>query len=79
MCAENPAELTDGERARLGITQKVPEGLWEALQELEADVELRQALGISMMEKYLTFKRSEKTAMNSMDKTTRFKWEVERY
>lgn len=79
MCAGNPAELTDEERTQLGITQKLPEGLWEALQELEADVELRQALGTSMMEKYLTFKRSEKTAMNDMDKSTRFRWEVERY
>lgn len=81
--AENPANLTDEERTQLEITQKLPGSLSEALEELKADRELREALGADLMDKYLTFKHSERTAMEGIEHnrcySARFNWEVERY
>lgn len=54
----DPATLTDAERARLGV-RRLPASLGEALDALEADELLMEALGPLRREAYLAVKRSE--------------------
>jgi glutamine synthetase len=54
----DPATLTDEERARLGV-KRLPASLGEALDALEADELLMEALGPLRRDAYLAVKRSE--------------------
>ena len=66
-CQRHPAELSDEERRALGITQKMPSSIEEALKCLEEDVELRGILGEELVEAYLSVKYADNALFSSMD------------
>ncbi|MDZ4836705.1 MAG: glutamine synthetase family protein [Candidatus Melainabacteria bacterium] len=57
----DPADLTDDERAELGIV-RLPDSLHQALVELEADVFLMKTLGEELANAYIIVKSSEAQA-----------------
>lgn len=58
--SEDPCALSEEERARLGV-QRLPTTLGEALDELERDPVLLEALGPLLARSYLAVKRAEAT------------------
>ena len=58
----NPAVLSEAERAEMGI-EPVPAHLGEAVDELEADDVLREAMGERLFESYVEVKRSQFEAL----------------
>jgi glutamine synthetase len=78
-CQEDPAKLKQSERLRLGIVEKLPKSLGEALEELSADEELMDVLGRELVEKYIALKRFEDEFLKSMDVEKRTAWLLERY
>lgn len=58
ICTKDPAELTDAERAELGITP-LPGSFAEALAALEADAEAMSWMSPNMRESYLSVKKTE--------------------
>jgi glutamine synthetase len=62
----DPDTLSDAERARRGI-RRLPKTLGEALDELERDEVLRDALGETLAKEYLIVKRSEVRAFAEQD------------
>lgn len=58
----NPATLSEDERADMGI-EPVPSNLAEAIDELEADDVLREAMGERLFEAYVEVKRSQFEAL----------------
>jgi glutamine synthetase len=62
----DPDTLSDAERARRGI-RRLPKTLGEALDELERDEVLREALGDTLAKEYLIVKRSEVRAFAEGD------------
>jgi len=54
----NPAALSDGERTEMGI-EPVPAHLGEAIEELEANDVLREAMGGRLFDSYVEIKRSQ--------------------
>ena len=55
---ENVYKMSEQKREKLGITT-MPKSLDEALDALESDEVIRKALGETMLEKYVEFKREE--------------------
>jgi glutamine synthetase len=62
----DPDTLSDAERQRLGI-RRYPASLGEALDALERDDVLRDALGESLVKEYLIVKRAEARAFAAQD------------
>ena len=62
----DPDTLSDAERSRRGI-RRLPKSLGEALDELERDEVLRDALGETLAKEYLIVKRSEVRAFEGKD------------
>jgi glutamine synthetase len=62
----DPGNFSDEERAKRGI-ERFPEGLSEALDALEADEVLMEALGSELSRSYLAVKRSEYEAFAAED------------
>lgn len=62
----DPGSLSEGERDQLGL-RRLPESLFEALNELESDDVLTDALGDLLSKTYLTVKRSEVAAFDAED------------
>jgi glutamine synthetase len=62
----DPDTLSDAERARRGI-RRLPTTLGEALDALERDEVLREALGPTLAREYLAVKRSEVQAFQDRD------------
>src|SRR5262249_32394369 len=62
----DPATLSDAERRRRGI-KRLPASLTEALDALERDDVLREALGNTLAKEYLIVKRSEARAFADQD------------
>ncbi|KAF8246037.1 glutamine synthetase/guanido kinase [Wilcoxina mikolae CBS 423.85] len=78
-CLGNPADLTDKQRDELGIVERLPTSLDEAVVNFDMDWELKEALGKGVAEKVIAMKRSEMVRMKGMGKEERWSWEVERY
>jgi glutamine synthetase len=70
----DPGTFSEREREERGI-ERLPESLGEAIEELEADEVLREALGEELVEGFLAVKRAE---WNEATNTTT-DWDVERY
>ena len=62
----DPGAMSDGDRARLGI-QRLPQSLAGAVDELERDEVLMDALGEILGRAYLTVKRSEAATFEAED------------
>ncbi|KAK6005439.1 hypothetical protein QM012_007081 [Aureobasidium pullulans] len=78
-CTENPARLTEAQRAELGITERMPTSLEESLRHLETAEVLKQFLSPRMIDDYVVMKRAEKQMLDEMDGKERHAWLIERY
>ncbi|GAB1213848.1 hypothetical protein ATERTT37_003001 [Aspergillus terreus] len=78
-CAHDAATLTDEQRRELGITEKLPKSLDEAIDALQADSELQEVLGAELVKDYLCVKREERDLLLKMDEDTRRRWLIARY
>ncbi|RAK99356.1 extracellular developmental signal biosynthesis protein FluG [Aspergillus ibericus CBS 121593] len=78
-CLYDAATLSDADRRALGITTQLPKTLSQSLDHLAADQALRDVLGHTTAENYITVKRAESKKLNAMEAEARRKWLVERY
>ena len=78
-CWKDPSKLTAEEREELGIREKFPKSISEALSYLEADEQLRHILSETVVNTYLTVKRAESEMLQKMEADKRRNWLIERY
>lgn len=78
-CPVDPATLSDKEREKLGITQKLPASVEEALDCLRQDSQFRQVLGFPIVDAYLAVKQAECSMLGAMDPEKRRNWLIARY
>jgi glutamine synthetase len=78
-CEVDPAQLTDNDRFELGVSEMLPASLPEALDALQADDVLREALGDDFVERYVGVKTAELRLMGSMNDGLRRQWIMARY
>lgn len=78
-CTENPARLSDAQRAKLGITRRMPASLEESLHHLETAEILKQVMDPRLIGDYIVMKRAEKQMLDEMDEKERHAWLIERY
>lgn len=78
-CLIEPGKMSDQEREVLGIKAKVPCGLTESLDNLEANERLTQALGSSLVSTYLNIKRCELKAVQRMTPEEQRAWFISQY
>lgn len=75
----NPSTLDEQGRAYFGISRKMPLSLQEALKALEADGELKEALGSDVVGDYVAMKDGEQALLDKMSEVERRAWLIERY
>ena len=78
-CQKDPSKITTKEREELGIGEKFPKSISEALSCLEADEQLRHILSEAVVSTYLTVKRTESEMLQKMEAEKRRNWLIERY
>lgn len=78
-CSVDPSKLSEAERNQLGISQKIPTNIAEALDHLQADNKLRKILGNAVTDNYLTVKKAEIEQFEKMEPGKRRNWLIERY
>ncbi len=78
-CLKDPAHLTEQERDELGISERLPRSIGEALKCLREDAQLREILGGEVVDTYLTVKTAEGEMLQQMDAERRRHWLIERY
>ena len=78
-CQKDPSKITTKEREELGISEKFPKSISEALSCLEADEQLRHILSDAVVDTYLTVKRAESEMLQKMEAEKRRNWLIERY
>ncbi|MCJ1347901.1 hypothetical protein MMC31_006131 [Peltigera leucophlebia] len=78
-CQDDPAKMTPEEREKLGIKEKIPASIEEALGCLREDKEMHDALGRSVVEHYLQLKTVEVEMLKGIEPTRRRNWLMERY
>lgn len=78
-CLKDPAHLTKRERDKLGISERLPRSIEEALDCLRDDAQLRAILGGAVVDTYLTVKHAEVEMLQQMDVEKRRHWLIERY
>ena len=75
----DPSKKSEEERKRLGIRERFPDGIEQALKNLEKDEELCGILGGAAVETYCKVKRAEKEMLDGMEDMEKRKWLIERY
>lgn len=78
-CQDDPAGITPEERGKLGIKEKIPASIEEALGCLREDKEMHDALGRRFVENYLQLKKVEVEVLKGIEPTKRRNWLMERY
>lgn len=78
-CSVDPAKLSEVERKQLGISQRLPTSIAEALDHLQKDRRLRKILGSAVIDNYLVVKKTETEKFAAMDPDKRRNWLIERY
>ena len=78
-CQEDPALLSDGERKEMGIKERLPRSIGEALNCLKEDMQMREILGGAVVDTYLTVKTAEREMLGEMEERRRKDWLIERY
>ncbi|RHZ52886.1 hypothetical protein Glove_456g18 [Diversispora epigaea] len=58
-CLDDPAGLTDEERIKLGITERMPSSLRQTLDALKQDTEIIKAMGEELVKCYIGVKETE--------------------
>ncbi|KAF2870947.1 developmental protein-like protein fluG [Massariosphaeria phaeospora] len=75
----NPAKLSEGDRAVLGVRERMPRGVEEALQRLGEDGELVERLGGGFVGDWVKMKGWEGEMLGKMGEAEKRAWMVERY
>ena len=75
----NPTKLSDKEKADLGIVNKLPTSIEEAVKTAEQDSTLDQAMPKEMLNHFLVMKKAEQDMLNKMGDGQRREWLLERY
>jgi glutamine synthetase len=75
----NPGDLTKEERAKLGITERLPSSFDEALKALQEDEYLCNVLGNETIKTFVDVKEAEAKLLAAMEKEERQNWLVARY
>lgn len=75
----NPSRLDDQGRAHYGITRKMPDSFQAALKALEADGELKEAMGSEIVRDWIKTKGYEQEMLDEMPEDTRREWLTARY
>lgn len=78
-CTVDPAKLSLQERKDLGITVRFPENLKTALDELNADKDLAEMLGLDFVKRYTDVKKGEMRILDPMDEEERRQWTLQKY
>ena len=78
-CEVDPAQLTDNDRAELGVTRMLPTGLEEALEALKEDDTMVELLGEELVERYVAVKEAELRMLGALKEDERRQWIIERY
>jgi glutamine synthetase len=76
---KDSACLSDAERVELGIKERLPRSLDEAMAALKAGTELIQIVGKELVDLYLKVKGAETKFLNTMETEDRTQWMIERY
>ncbi|CAI2177969.1 14333_t:CDS:10 [Funneliformis geosporum] len=58
-CNDDPENLSSETRARLGITEKLPDSLADSLAELKKDTDLTRSIGKDIIQGYIAVKENE--------------------
>ncbi|KAI0408038.1 hypothetical protein F4802DRAFT_619256 [Xylaria palmicola] len=78
-CAVDPATLDDGQRQALGIVQRFPANLGEALEALERDDVMVGLVGQDVVARYVAVKQAEMDMLAGIPQEQRRQWIMERY
>ncbi|KAI0158311.1 hypothetical protein GGR57DRAFT_43208 [Xylariaceae sp. FL1272] len=78
-CEVDPAKLDEEERKALGISERFPSKLEEALHALEDDDVMISLLGREVVERYVGVKEGELALLSPMSDKDRRMWVMERY
>lgn len=78
-CQVDPAKIMPEEREKLGIKEKIPASIEEALWCLREDKEMHDALGRMFVEDYLQLKTVEVEKLKGIEPTKRRNWLMELY
>lgn len=76
---QDSAYLSDAERLELGIGERLPRSLDEAMEVLRANTEVIDIMGKELVELYLKVKDAEMKLLNAMETKDRTQWMIERY
>ncbi|RMZ75158.1 hypothetical protein DV737_g5428, partial [Chaetothyriales sp. CBS 132003] len=76
-CQGDPTAMGEKERARLGITTKLPHTLDESLAYLKRDLVLKEMLGEDALSNYITVKEAETAKLRGFGDVKRRIWEIE--
>ncbi|KAF2200555.1 developmental protein-like protein fluG [Delitschia confertaspora ATCC 74209] len=76
---KNPSTLTPEQRTELGITQKMPMTISEALNALNKDSQLREMLTDNLVRHFVEMKKAEQNMLKEMEEGKRRVWLIERY
>lgn len=74
-----PYSLPEAGRRALGIVNKIPGSLSEALEALTADGELMEVMGRALVDRYVAVKEAEMDFLKGMGDEERRSWIMERY
>jgi glutamine synthetase len=78
-CLIDPANLSEKEREELGVTQKLPKDVTEAMKALADDDVLIELLGNELVNRYQGIKKAEFELLAGMSVEERREWIIERY
>jgi len=75
----NPTTLSDEQKNEMGITQRLPTNLDQAIEALQQSGSLADALAPGIVSHYLAMKQAEQKMLNLMPQHERKRWLIERY
>ena len=79
-CVSDPARLSSEEREAVGIAEKIPGSVGEALSSLEGDeVVKEEVMRREMVDAYVSVKKGEVEIWEGMEEGTRRDYLIERY
>ncbi|KAK4540874.1 hypothetical protein LTR36_008816 [Oleoguttula mirabilis] len=78
-CGANPTKLSALQKHELGITQRLPTSIEQAVEALEQDLTLAQALAPGLVHHYVSIKRAEQEMLDGMPELERRVFLIERY
>lgn len=78
-CRRNPSQLSTEEKEELGIREKLPKTIEEALEVAEKDERLASVMSEGILRHFLVMKREEQGMLGEMGEGERRVWLMERY